>query len=215
MNKYLIIFLAIAIFILSIITIIIKIIKNKKEKFMSGEHVIAIDGDDNIRLKGVFLTFPKTGRVKSSGYKFTLDNGLKLTFGEIAAFAGDMFSTLDPISDETDQLKMQNKIVTAFDTLNADGDIYGNPKKQVPDILKLIKREITSIEEAINNNKLPYDYYYKALGFTEAAEYNFYTGGGYKITHDLLAGTDKSVINIIPIGRYMKLATLNWDHFEV
>ena len=110
MNKYLIIFLAIAIFILSIITIIIKIIKNKKEKFMSGEHVIAIDGDDNIRLKGVFLTFPKTGRVKSSGYKFTLDNGLKLTFGEIAAFAGDMFSTLDPISDETDQLKMQNKI---------------------------------------------------------------------------------------------------------
>lgn len=189
------------------------------ENYNSGEHVISADGDNVIKYSGIDINI-NGKKVKSAEYYFTLSNGVKVTFGEIVALAGDLFGTDKPISDGKTFNEMKERFMEQFNTLDkSDGtenkwsQQFGQSAQQIPVIKKLFKMEINRINNAIKNNELP-SKAYEDVGENDNVDYNVATGGGSKIVGNISKVIPfLKIVNILPAGRYISLAELNWDHF--
>jgi hypothetical protein len=125
--------------------------------------------------QGILLKFPTNGCDSCGGSKgivpasekvFILDNGVKVTFGDIMALSGDLFAALygkdlnEQISDGNDgdindKNSKVNRFLQAWECMNGgkemDGEGYkwctsfGKGKEQVPNLVKNMSEEIKNI----------------------------------------------------------------------
>jgi len=148
-----------------------------------------------------------------------LDNGLKLTFGKILLLAGDIYGTDLQISDGSTKKETETRFLSAFNTLNSDKEInewskqYGLSKNEVPNVLKIFKTEIDTINTSLKNN-IPHSTAYQDLGNDLNVSYNVATGGGSSIgSYAVHNYPNINIIQLLPQGRMLKLTQINWDHF--
>ena len=128
----------------------------------------------NMDYAGIILKFPENGckscgdskgEVSAADKVFVLNNGVKVTFGQIMALSGDLFSAAfgpdanEGISDGTDGDKDDknskvNRFLQAWECMNGgkmSGDgyewcmKYGKSEEQIPNLLKNFAREIKDI----------------------------------------------------------------------
>lgn len=136
--------------------------------------------------------------------KLNLPNGLKLSYGEIVMYGGDVFGDPSkPISnckpeDQASCFKAQ------FEALGVKGKINNkrcsNPLNQVKTIDKYMSDVEKDLEESRRNGVNDWDFYDKE-DVTITKKLNKLTCGG-------------SIISaFIPFGNYIKLAQVNFDHF--
>ena len=120
-------------------------------------------------------------------------NATPLTYGSIVALAGDFYGAPgeSPISDSAD---IGGSFEAAFKTLAS-----GNPG-QTADLLQIIEDEINAVNAAVKRGAQP-STAFSALGQSISKRANRATGGGSRDT------------DWWPLGRYMRLAQVNWDHF--
>lgn len=131
-----------------------------------------------------------------------LPNGLKLTYGQIIMFAGDMFGDPDhPISTcpENKRLECFN---LQFYALAAGGEKKGcaNPREQAKNIIKYHEEIEQQLNEWRAEGKEDWDFYAE-YGSAMNKKLNRLTCGGSFIT------------DYLPFGTYLKLAEVNFDHF--
>ena len=186
------------------------------EEFESAEH-------ENIGNK-VKLRFPglRPGSAEQEvlgvDRLLSLPNGLKLSFGQIIALAGDFYGVPEhPIIDATEKNKSQasgrrKRFIAAYDTLANAND--KKIKKELDQLLKIMKKERSAIEAALEDKEgkitvtdgngnirmLPSDVYDK-LGNSLVKELDEVTGGTWVFGVPLI------------FGRVMELAQNNHDHF--
>lgn len=141
----------------------------------------------------ITLQFP-AGPVKPIDAPFTMQNGSVLTYGQILALAGDFYGVVgQPICDDPAPPTVYNK---AFGSLSS-----GDPA-ELAKILEIMQQEIDAVNQAIKNGSSVFAVY-EDLGDTLSAKWNRATGGGV---------TDQEPW--LPLGRYLELASTNWDHFS-
>jgi hypothetical protein len=127
----------------------------------------------------------------------TLANGLQLTYGQILALGGDFYGVPDaPISDGTTAADRMTRFTNAYNTLA----VTPASVAEAGTILQIMQREITAVNAALNQGQ-PASGVYDELGDALNKAWNVATGGG------------SFVSDLIPPGRYLDLATTNWDHF--
>jgi len=155
--------------------------------FEGGEHIFLGDS--------AYLTIqanPQSApsRVLAKDKPIALPNQLSLSYGKIVALSGDFYGFPDrPVSsDPTGQTFMD-----AFNSLATN--VSSNA--EATQILKTMQREIDAVNEAIRN-KLDPSVVYDRLGNSLSYSWNYDTGGAY---------------GVFPRGRYLLLASKNWDHF--
>ena len=159
-------------------------------RFEGGEHTAI--GDETL------LRFVQgEPSIPGSQVKLHLPNGLALTYGQIIALGGDFYGIPgQPISDGASPAERVQRFTAAFNslaTLPASRDEAGK-------ILAVMQKEINAVKQAIKEGKQAHEAY-DALGDTLSEEWNRITGGG-------------SVVSAtVPLGRYLKLAADNADHF--
>ncbi|VVN92610.1 hypothetical protein PS834_02001 [Pseudomonas fluorescens] len=159
-------------------------------RFEGGEHTAI--GDETL------LRFVQgEPSIPGSQVKLHLPNGLALTYGQIIALGGDFYGIPGhPISDGASPAERVQRFTAAFNslaTLPASRDEAGK-------ILAVMQKEINAVRQAIKEGKQAHEAY-DALGDTLSEEWNRITGGG-------------SVVSaMVPLGRYLKLAADNADHF--
>ncbi|HXH38303.1 MAG TPA: phospholipase [Thermoanaerobaculia bacterium] len=157
-------------------------------QFEGGEHT-AIGNS-------VTLSFPGTGALPAATAPLTLANNLQLTYGQIVALAGDFYGVpANPISSGTTFAQQQQFFLAAFNTLNND------PTTQAAQILGVMQTEINAVRQAMLNGEQSSSAY-EVLGDTLSAQWNKITGGGSFVTP------------WYPLGRYLQLAAVNFDHFS-
>jgi len=134
------------------------------------------------------------GSGPAKNYPLHLDNGLALTYGQVVALGGDFYGLPHaPISDDpTPPLRF----FQAYNSLAVNPGAYG----EAPKILSVMQIEIDAVNQAIRQGLQP-STAYKALGDTLSGQWNVITGGGSPATE------------FFPPGRYLALASTNWDHF--
>jgi hypothetical protein len=124
-----------------------------------------------------------------------VQTGLQLTYGQILALGGDFYGVPDePIADGATPAQRQQRFRNAYNTL-ANGSVSECRK-----ILNIMEREIVAVNDALNQGLSP-STVYEQLGNELNKAWNVATGGGSFIS------------DLIPPGRYLNLATTNWDHF--
>ena len=159
-------------------------------RFEGGEHTAI--GDETL------LRFVQgEPSIPGAQVKLHLPNGLALTYGQIIALGGDFYGIPgQPISDGASPAERVQRFTAAFNslaTLPASRDEAGK-------ILAVMQKEINAVKQAINEGKQAHEAY-DALADTLSEEWNRITGGG-------------SVVSaMVPLGRYLKLAADNADHF--
>lgn len=159
-------------------------------EFEGGEHTAIGDS--------AFLYFsPNDPGVIAAQVPLTLPNGLQLTYGQIVALAGDFYGVPGaPISDGTTPADIMTRFTNAYNTLAVDIGAVTD----APNILQVMQTEITAVNQALANGQSASSAY-DALGDSLSEQWNRITGGG-------------SVFSPwIPMGRYLQLAAVNWDHF--
>jgi hypothetical protein len=121
-----------------------------------------------------------------------------LTYGQILALGGDFYGIPNsPISDGRTQADRELRFSNAYNSLGR------NPfsPKEAKEILAVMQEEIDAVNNALREGRTA-ESAYKALGDSLSEKWNRITGGG-------------SVVSPwIPMGRYLKLAAVNWDHFS-
>ncbi len=128
----------------------------------------------------------------------SLPNGLNLTYGQVLALGGDFYGIPDqPISDGATAADRQQRFANAYNSLAQ----RPASKAEATQILAVMQIEIDAVNKAINNGE-PASVAYKKLGDSLSEQWNRITGGGSAISP------------WIPMGRYLKLAATNWDHFS-
>ena len=126
-----------------------------------------------------------------------LPNGLALTYGQIVSLGGDFYGIPDqPICDGATPADRLQRFINAFNSLAA----LPASKAEAMLILGVMQKEISAANQAIRDGKQPHEVY-DALGDTLSEEWNKITGGG------------SFVSALFPLGRYLKLAANNTDHF--
>lgn len=126
-----------------------------------------------------------------------LPNGLALTYGQVLALGGDFYGVPDqPINEGANATDRLARFGAAFDSLAS----ASAARSEVPLILTVAQKEADAVAQAIKDGK-PAHEAYDALGDTLSEEWNRITGGGSFIS------------GLIPLGRYLKLAANNADHF--
>jgi hypothetical protein len=162
-----------------------------KPQFEGGEHTAIGDS--------AFLYFSNSDPgTPAYAVQLVLPNTLSLTYGQIVALGGDFYGIPDaPISDGATQADRVTRFTNAYNSLaTASG-----AATEAPQILQVMQTEINAVNQALNQG-LPASGAYKALGDTLSEQWNRITGGG-------------SVVSPwYPMGRYLKLAAVNWDHFS-
>ncbi|WP_194789014.1 phospholipase [Pseudomonas sp. UFMG81] len=126
-----------------------------------------------------------------------LPNGLSLTYGQVIALGGDFYGLPDrPIADGSSEGERVERFVQAFDSLAR----LPAAKAEAEQILAVMQEEIAAANRAIKEGRQPHEAY-DALGDSLSARWNRITGGG------------SFASDLFPLGRYLKLAASNWDHF--
>lgn len=135
--------------------------------------------------------------------KLSLPNGIKLSYGEIVMYAGDMFGNHKySVSSckEKDRLhcfKLQFEAL-AVDNRNKKG--CSNPVSQANNLIEYMATIENELAAARQNGMNDWDYYNKEdVAITK--KLNILTCGGSAISA------------FIPAGNYIKLAQVNFDHF--
>jgi hypothetical protein len=159
-------------------------------RFEGAEHTAI---GDNTRLRFVENAEP----VIAQNVPLHLPNGLALTYGQVLALGGDFYGIVDrPINEGATPADRLQRFIAAFDTLAA----LPTSKVEATQILAIMQKEIDAVKQAIKDGKQPHEAY-DALGDTLSEEWNKITGGG------------SFVSALFPLGRYLKLAANNADHF--
>ena len=155
--------------------------------FEGGEHTLIGDS--------VMLRFPGADApVRAGVSQLRLANGLQLTYGQIVALGGDFYGIPDkPISDGQGDADQQQRFTNAFNSLATSADAA----TEAPKILAVMKIEIDAVTTSIFNGEQP-SAAYERLGDSLSEKWNIITGGAYLPPR---------------LGRYLKLAFTNWDHF--
>lgn len=126
-----------------------------------------------------------------------LPNGLSLTYGQVIALGGDFFGLPErPIADGSTDAERLERFTQAFDSLAR----LPAAKAEAEQILAVMQEEIRAANQAIKDGRQPHEAY-DALGDSLSARWNRITGGG------------SFASDLFPLGRYLKLAASNWDHF--
>ncbi|MFJ2540555.1 phospholipase [Pseudomonas sp. NPDC087614] len=126
-----------------------------------------------------------------------LPNGLALTYGQVLALGGDFYGIVDqPINEGATPVDRLQRFNAAFNSLAVTAASRG----EATQILAVMQKEIDAVKQAIKDGKQPHEAY-DALGDTLSEEWNKITGGGSFISA------------LFPLGRYLKLAANNADHF--
>ena len=90
-------------------------------------------------------------------WKFKLNNGLQLTYGEICGLAGDFYGTESPISDGKTPVDQVARFNLAFNVLAEE---KSHTPWEAASILKVLKSEIAKVNEAIADKKDSWEVYY-------------------------------------------------------
>lgn len=188
---------------------------NGSEEFESAEH-------ENIG-NNIKLRFPKSSlkefmEVEGSEKALTLRNGVKLTYGQIIALAGDFYGIpdqpiVDPKEDKRDNPDgLHRRFIAAYNTL-AGGD-YEDIKNELQQILEIMKEEKDKVQSALYENgevvSLPDD-----KGNIRVVPKEVYDELGNSLVKkwdEVLGGKWIFGVPVI-LGRMMKLASNNHDHF--
>ena len=159
-------------------------------RFEGGEHTAI---GDNTWLRFAADAPP----IAASQVELHLPNGLALTYGRVVALGGDFYGIPDrPISEGASAVERVQRFSAAFNSLA----VLPASKDEARQILAVMQKEIVATHQAIRDGKQPHEAY-DALGDTLSEEWNRITGGG-------------SVVSpMLPLGRYLKLAANNADHF--
>jgi hypothetical protein len=168
-----------------------KALKGKPQlRFEGGEHTAIGDG--------TLLRFIKDApAVPASQVALHLPNGLALTYGQVVALGGDFYGIPDqPVSDGATPADRIQRFTNAFNSLA----VLPASNAEAKLILGVMQKEIAAVKQAIKDGKQPHEAY-DALGDTLSEEWNKITGGG------------SFVSALFPLGRYLKLAANNADHF--
>ncbi|MFJ2714867.1 phospholipase [Pseudomonas sp. NPDC087346] len=168
-----------------------KALKGKPQlRFEGGEHTAI---GDNTLLRFVENAEP----VLAQNVQLHLPNGLAPTYGQVLALGGDFYGIVDrPINDGATPVDRLQRFNAAFDSLA----VLPASKVEATQILAVMQKEIDAVKQAIKDGKQPHEAY-DALGDTLSEEWNKITGGG------------SFVSALFPLGRYLKLAANNADHF--
>ncbi|WP_323160029.1 phospholipase [Pseudomonas fluorescens] len=159
-------------------------------RFEGAEHTAV---GDNTRLRFVEGAEP----VLAQNVPLHLPNGLALTYGQVLALGGDFYGIVDrPINEGSTPADRLQRFTAAFDSLAA----LPASKAEATQVLAIMQKEIDAVKQAIKEGKQPHEAY-DALGDTLSEEWNKITGGG------------SFVSALFPLGRYLKLAANNADHF--
>ncbi|MEA5671067.1 phospholipase [Pseudomonas sp. MH2] len=159
-------------------------------RFEGGEHTAI---GDNVLLRFAANQPP----VVAHQSPLPLPNGLSLTYGQVVALGGDFYGVPErPIADGATPAERIERFLQAFDSLAR----LPASRAEAQDILAIMQEEISAANRAIKDGRHPHEAY-DALGDSLSARWNRITGGG-SVASDLL-----------PLGRYLKLAASNWDHF--
>lgn len=159
-------------------------------RFEGGEHTAI--GDNTL------LRFVKDApAIVASQVELHLPNGLALTYGQVVALGGDFYGIPDkPISEGATAADRVQRFTEAFNSLA----VLPASNVEAKLILAVMQKEIAAVKQAIKEGKQPHEAY-DALGDTLSEEWNKITGGG------------SFVSALYPLGRYLKLAANNADHF--
>lgn len=159
-------------------------------RFEGGEHTAI--GDSTL------LRFVKDAApIPAWQVELHLPNGLALTYGQVVALGGDFYGIPDqPICDGATAAERVQRFTAAFNSLA----VLPAAKDEARQILAVMQKEIVAANQAIRDGKQPHEAY-DALGDTLSEEWNKITGGG------------SAVSALFPLGRYLKLAANNADHF--
>lgn len=168
-------------------------------KAMKGKPPLRFEGaehkavGDNTRLRFVEGAEP----VLAQNVPLHLPNGLALTYGQVLALGGDFYGIVDrPINEGSTPADRLQRFTAAFDSLAA----LPASKTEATQVLAIMQKEIDAVKQAVKDGKQPHEAY-DALGDTLSEEWNKITGGG------------SFVSALFPLGRYLKLAANNADHF--
>ncbi|MGH2422171.1 phospholipase [Pseudomonas canadensis] len=159
-------------------------------RFEGGEHTAI--GDETL------LRFVKDApAIPAHQVELHLPNGLALTYGQVIALGGDFYGIPgQPISDGASPAERVQRFTAAFNTLA----VLPASREEAHKILAVMQKEINAVKQAIKDGKQAHEAY-DTLGDTLSEEWNRITGGG------------SAVSALIPLGRYLKLAADNADHF--
>ncbi|CAD5199298.1 phospholipase [Pseudomonas sp. FEN] len=159
-------------------------------RFEGGEHTAIGDG--------VLLRFAKDApAIPAWQVELHLTNGLALTYGQIVALGADFYGIPErPIADGNTQADRQARFTASFNSLA----VLPASREEAQQILQVMKTEINAANQAIRDGRQPHEAY-DELGDSLSGEWNKITGGG------------SFASPLYPLGRYLKLAASNWDHF--
>jgi len=159
-------------------------------RFEGGEHTAI--GDSTL------LRFVKGApAIPAWQVELHLPNGLALTYGQVIALGGDFYGIPDqPICDGATPADRVQRFNAAFNSMA----VLPASKDEARQILAVMQKEIAAANQAIKDGRQPHEAY-DALGDTLSEEWNRITGGG------------SFVSALFPLGRYLKLAANNADHF--
>lgn len=136
--------------------------------------------------------------------KLTLPNGVKLSYGDIVMYGGDMFGNpARPISNcsEKDRLTCFQAQFDAIGTLgNKKDKRCSNPLNQLTQLNQYFINLANELKQSRQNGSNDWDYY-NQHEMDISKELNKLTCGG-----SIISG-------FIPFGNYIKLAQVNYDHF--
>jgi len=136
--------------------------------------------------------------------KLTLSNGIKVTYGEIVMYAGDMFG--NP-SKSISSCAVQNRMEcfrAQFEAMAIEGNVKDgrclNPINQAKSIKLYMKQVEKELDESRKEGLADW-VYYDQNDLELSKKMNTLTCGGSFIS------------SFIPYGNYIKLAQVNFDHF--
>ena len=125
-----------------------------------------------------------------SDHKFTLPNGLTLTYGQINALSGDFYGTNNPISDGKDDQDRSTRFLDAYGTL---ANVSPRQPKEANAILAVLQAEVDAVNTALKNHEDPSKVYATLPDVTLALETITFGRSGFP--------------------GYLGLGRINWDHF--
>ena len=139
----------------------------------------------------IMLTLANGSRVPARNHRFTLRNGLSVTYGQINGLAGDFYGTTNPISDGRTPQDQSTRFLAAYNKL---AEPSSRQPQEARDILAVLQTEVDAVNEALQHHSDPSIAYAKLPGVNTKLE-------------------------TLTIGRpsdfpsYLGLARINWDHF--
>lgn len=138
------------------------------------------------------------------GFKLALPNGLKLSYGEILMFAGDIFgdpnAPISSCSTEKRPLCFEKQFNTLANKDTSNKAACSNPKSQVHQITQFYKQIDKEMVQARKEGIKDWEFYANNASRINQTM-NRLTCGGSKLSP------------YFPFGQYFTLAQANFDHF--